>query len=198
MKFVLATFNRDKVRELRAWFRDSPIELEPLYEQAGASSPVETSATLVENARLKARAAVELTHMPAIADDTGLEIDALNGRPGVRSARYAGVGASDRMNLDVVLDQMSKVPPEKRRARFRTVMVARLPDGREVIAEGLLGGIITAAPRGEGGFGYDSIFEVGGMGGRTLAELSLAEKNGLSHRALAARQLLEKLAPYLR
>ena len=197
MKFVLATFNRDKVRELRAWFRDSAIQLEPLYELAGASAPVETSATLEDNARLKARAAAELSRMPAIADDTGLEIEALNGRPGVRSARYAGVGASDRMNLDAVLEQMSKVPPEARRARFRTVMVARLPDGREVMAEGVLAGVITAAPRGESGFGYDSIFEVAELG-RTLAELSLEEKNCLSHRALAARQLLEKLAPYLR
>jgi XTP/dITP diphosphohydrolase len=198
MKFVFATFNRNKVRELRAWFRDTAIELEPLYELSGASAPVETSASLEDNARLKARAAAELSGMPAIADDTGLEIDALNGRPGVRSARYAGVGATDRMNVDAVLEQMSKVPPESRRARFRTVMVARMPNGREVMAEGLLGGIITAAPRGEGGFGYDSIFEVGGMGGRTLAELSFAEKNGLSHRALAARALLEKLAPHLR
>jgi len=192
VKFVLATFNRDKVRELRAWFRGLPVEFEPLYEMSGASSPVETGATLLDNARLKARAAMELSDLPAIADDTGLEIDALNGRPGTRSARYAGVGASDRMNIDTVLQQMSQVPPGARGARFRTVMVACMPGAREVRGEGVLEGRITAAPRGSGGFGYDSIFEVSGTG-RTLAELSLEEKNALSHRALAAQALIAKL-----
>ena len=192
MKFILATFNRDKVRELRAWFKGLPVELEPLYEMSGASSPVETGATLIENARLKARAAMATWDQAAIADDTGLEIDALNGRPGVRSSRYAGVGATDRMNLETVLDQMQKIPPEKRAARFRTVMIACIPGRGEVRGEGVLEGTITAAPRGSSGFGYDPIFEVRDLG-RTLAELSLEEKNRLSHRALAAKDLIAKL-----
>ena len=180
------------MRELRAWFRGLPVEFEPLYEMSGASSPVETGSTLIDNARLKAQAAMEMWDLPAIADDTGLEIDALNGRPGTRSARYAGVGATDRMNLETVLDQMAKMAPESRGARFRTVMVACMPGLNEVSAEGVLQGSITAAPRGSSGFGYDPIFEVKELG-RTLAELTLEEKNRLSHRALAARNLIAKL-----
>jgi XTP/dITP diphosphohydrolase len=192
MQFVLATFNRNKVRELRAWFKDTPVDLLPLFEFSGASAPVETASTLEENARLKARAGLELTGLATIGEDTGLEIDALAGRPGVRSARYAGVGANDRMNLETVLEQMSKVPPGARTARFRTVMVAAFPKRPEIVCEGVLEGVITGAPKGEGGFGYDPIFEVGTLG-RTLAELSIEEKNRISHRARAAKRLIEEL-----
>ncbi|HTM57366.1 MAG TPA: RdgB/HAM1 family non-canonical purine NTP pyrophosphatase [Candidatus Udaeobacter sp.] len=191
MKFVLATFNRDKVRELRAWYRGMPIELQPLYELSGASAPVETGATLEDNAQLKANAAAKLARLPAIADDTGLEIDALNGRPGVRSARYAGVGATDAMNVEAVLEQMKDVPDSARSARFRTVMVAVVPGRRDVIAEGELEGVIIRVPRGANGFGYDPIFQL--PEGRTLAELTLEEKNRVSHRAEAARVLAEQL-----
>ncbi|MBI1798914.1 MAG: non-canonical purine NTP pyrophosphatase, partial [Candidatus Eisenbacteria bacterium] len=134
----------------------------------------------------------ELTGLPAIADDTGLEIDALGGRPGVRSARYAGPGATDRLNLETVLEQMANVPPGSRTARFRTVMVASFPRRREVVVEGVLKGAITFAPRGENGFGYDPIFELEGWS-RTLAEITLEEKNRLSHRARAAEALMETL-----
>jgi XTP/dITP diphosphohydrolase len=192
LQFVLASFNRDKLREFRAWFKNSPIELMPLFEFSGASAPVETGATLEENARLKARAAMELTGLAAIADDTGLEIEALNGRPGVRSSRYAGISATDRMNLDTVLEQMKEVAPGARKARFRTVMVACFPRRPEVMSEGILEGAITAAPRGDNGFGYDPIFEIAGLG-KTLAELALPEKNEVSHRVRAAKTLMEAM-----
>ncbi len=192
MRFVLATFNHDKIRELRERVRGLPIELAPLRDYEGASAPIEIGATLEENAMLKARAAMALTGWPAIADDTGLEIDALGGRPGVRSARYAGPGASDRDNLEAVLREMSGMPEEARRARFRTVMVACFPDEPDVVAEGVLEGAITTTPRGTHGFGYDPIFEVAGMN-RTLAEFSLSEKNLISHRALAFVSLLRRL-----
>ena len=192
MKFVLATFNRDKVREMRNRLRRYRIELIAYGEMQGVSSPVETGATLLENARLKAKAALESTGLPAIADDTGLEIDALSGRPGVRSARYAGPGASDRRNVEVVLEQLSKVPRGARSARFRTVMVACFPDQPEIVVEGVLEGAITDSPRGQGGFGYDPIFEVAGDG-RTLAELSLEEKIRISHRTRALDALMREI-----
>jgi XTP/dITP diphosphohydrolase len=190
-KFVLATFNRDKVRELRQRLRGMPVEIIPYGELEGVSSPVETGATLVENARLKARAALARTGLPSIADDTGLEIDALGGRPGVRSARYSGPNSNDRRNLEAVLTQLASVPRAARAARFRTVMVACFPSRQEVIAEGVLEGVITEAPRGQQGFGYDPIFET--ADGRTLAELPLEEKTRISHRTKALDALLRGL-----
>jgi XTP/dITP diphosphohydrolase len=187
-KFLLATFNRGKVRELRDRLRDQPVEILTFADLSGLTSPVETGATLLENARIKARAALEQSGIPSIADDTGLEIDALGGRPGVRSARYSGPGATDRRNLETVLQQMVGIPHESRRARFRTAMVACFPDQREVSAEGVLEGVITLSPRGTNGFGYDSIFEI--ADGRTLAELALDEKTRISHRTKALDTLL--------
>ncbi|MGH7742462.1 MAG: RdgB/HAM1 family non-canonical purine NTP pyrophosphatase, partial [Candidatus Eiseniibacteriota bacterium] len=157
----------------------------------GVVSPPEIGETLLDNARVKARAALEASGLAAIADDTGLEIDALNGRPGVRSARYAGPRPSDEKNVAEVLQQMSAVPPEARRARFHTVMVACFPDGREVVGEGVLEGEITFSPRGREGFGYDPIFQL--SDGRTLAELSLGEKTQISHRTQALEALLRGL-----
>lgn len=191
LKFVLATFNRGKVRELRERLRNLDVEVVPFAELEGVVSPPETGETLLDNARLKARAAVEASGLPAIGDDTGLEIDALNGRPGVRSARYAGPGATDERNVAAVLQQMSALPPEARRARFRTVIVACFPDGREIVGEGVLEGEITQTPRGRSGFGYDPIFQL--PDGRTLAELSLEEKTRISHRTKALDALLRKL-----
>jgi XTP/dITP diphosphohydrolase len=199
MKFVLATFNRDKARELRALIQVPWIELVPLYELEGSRVPPESGQTLVENALQKARAAVENTGMPAIADDTGLEVDALGGAPGIHAARYAGVGASYADNIAKLLDALKRTPPESRTARFHTVCVACFPEdewmGRKPdrIGEGVLEGRIVEAPRGRGGFGYDPVFEVAGDG-RTLAEISSAEKNALSHRARAAQDLVRKLS----
>jgi XTP/dITP diphosphohydrolase len=148
--------------------------------------------TLLENARLKADAAVKLTGLPAIADDTALEVDALNGAPGVRSARYAGEAARDADNVALLLERLAAVPPGRRSARFRTVCVARFPDGRERIGEGVLEGAIATVPRGTNGFGYDPVFELSALG-KTLAELDEASKNALSHRARAARALAAQL-----
>ena len=190
MRFVLASFNRDKLRELRDLLAPVGVELVPLAEFPGAGPPPETGATLEENALLKARAAVIHTQLPAIADDTGLEVEALDGRPGINAARYAGPAATYADNVRKLLGELASVPPAGRAARFRTVCVACWPDGVEFAAHGVLEGRIAAAPRGRGGFGYDPVFEVDATG-RTLAELGEAEKNALSHRGQAARRLAE-------
>lgn len=199
MKVVMATFNRDKARELRALLAAPWLELVPLYDLPGAFAPAESGTTLVENALLKARAAVERTQLPAIADDTGLEVDAIDGEPGIHAARFAGMGASARDNIELLLTRLARVAPERRTARFRTVCVACFPEDEwlggkpDIVVEGVLEGRILDAPRGGGGFGYDPVFEVAGTG-RALAELDAAEKNARSHRAVAARALLERLA----
>ena len=199
MKVVMATFNRDKAREMRALLAAPWLELVPMYEMPGAFAPPESGTSLVENALIKAREAVVRTRLPAIADDTGLEVDALDGAPGIHSARFAGLGASAAANTALLLDKLARVSPERRTARFRTVCVACFPEDDwlgakpDLIAEGVLEGRILDAPRGTGGFGYDPVFEVAGTG-RALAELTAAEKNERSHRALAIRRLLELLA----
>lgn len=188
MKFVVATFNRDKARELEALLGPVAAEgLVPLADWPDAVAPEEHGATLLENARIKARAAVAHTGLPAIADDTGLEVDALDGAPGVRSARFAGPAASYADNVAKLLAGLEGVPAARRTARFRTACVALHPDGREWVAEGTLEGRIIAVPRGTNGFGYDPVFEL--EGGRTLAELSDGEKNAISHRARAVTGL---------
>ena len=189
---VLATFNPGKVRELAALLAAPGRRLRGLAEFAGAFAPVEHGATLIENARLKADAAVRLTGLPSIADDTGLEVEALDGAPGLYSARFAGEHASDAENVALLLSRRRDVPPERRAARFRTVCVARFPDGGELAGEGILPGVITLAPRGTGGFGYDPVFEVAG-GALTLAEMDEAAKNAISHRARAALRLASLL-----
>jgi XTP/dITP diphosphohydrolase len=191
VELVLATFNAGKIRELSALLAAPGRRLRSLAEFPGASAPEETGTTLLENARLKADAAVRLTGLPAIADDTALEVDALNGAPGVHSARYAGDGARDADNVALLLERLAAVPPGRRAARFRTVCVASFPDGRQRIGIGVLEGAIATAPRGTNGFGYDPVFEL--PDGKTLAELDEASKNALSHRARAARALAEQL-----
>ena len=191
-KLVLATFNRDKVRELRQLLTGIPVEVLGLYEVSGASAPPEAGKTVLENALTKARAAYDMTGVSSIADDTALEVDKLGGKPGVYSARLAGPGASYTDNLNRLLEIMKGAAPELRTARFRTSCVACLTDGRELNTEGVLEGMITDAPRGSEGFGYDPIFEVKGLG-RTLAELSAAEKNRISHRAIAFRALIKTI-----
>jgi XTP/dITP diphosphohydrolase len=190
--YTLATFNRDKLREFKRLFEGSDIELTGIADYPGASVPAETGATLLENAELKAKAAVQVSRFASIADDTGLEIDALHGRPGVRTSRYAGPSARDQDNVEAVLEQMKAVPLEKRTARFRTVLVAAFPRGPEIVAEGVLEGRITLEPRGSNGFGYDPVFELPDLG-RTLAELTLEEKNRLSHRGRAVQRLIASL-----
>lgn len=191
-RFVLATFNAHKAIELQALLALPELTLVSLAEFPGAVSPEENGATLLDNARIKVRAAVAHTQMPAIADDTGLEVDALDGAPGVHAARYAGPGATYESNVAKLLAALAGVPPAQRTARFRTVCVARWPDGREVSAEGVLEGVITEVARGTNGFGYDPVFMPEGER-RTLAEMSDAEKNAISHRGRAARGLAVKV-----
>ena len=191
-RFVLATFNPDKARELEALLAVPGLTLVPLSEFPGAVAPEETGATLLENATLKAEAAARLTGLPAIADDTGLEVEALDGAPGVHAARFAGPTARYEDNVRLLLQRLEGVPIERRGARFRTVCVAVSGDGSKRVGEGVLEGRIILAPRGTNGFGYDPVFEVAELG-RTLAEMSAAEKNGISHRARAARALAEVL-----
>lgn len=190
--FVLATFNRDKVRELSALLPDAGIELRSLADFPDARSPVEDGNTLIENARIKARAALAVTGLPVIADDTGLEVAALGGEPGVHAAYFAGPRATYDDNVSLLLERLKGVPTERRGARFRTVCVALFPDGREVIGEGTLEGRILTERQGTGGFGYDPVF--GMPDGRALAEYSAEEKNAISHRGRAARDLAAKLS----
>jgi len=192
MEFVLATFNPDKVRELEQLLALPDVVLRPLSELPGANAPEETGATLVENARLKAEYAATLTRLPVIADDTGLEVDALDGAPGVYSARFAGPDATYADNVRKLLTSLEGVPAPRRTARFRCVIVAHVPGRGELMGEGVLEGRITGTPRGTNGFGYDPVFEIPDLG-RTLAELSAEEKNRISHRATAARELAAKL-----
>ena len=188
MRFVVATFNRDKAAELHALLALPDVDLVPLSDWPGAKAPEETGDTLLENARIKARAAVALTRLPAIADDTGLEVDALGGAPGVHAAYFAGRGATYADNVAKLLRELEGVPPERRTARFRTVCLAAWPDGMEISADGVLSGTIIEAPRGTNGFGYDPVFVAKGET-RTYAELTDAEKNAISHRARAVRML---------
>jgi XTP/dITP diphosphohydrolase len=192
-RFVLATANPDKAHEIARILEESgaPVELVP--RPADVPEVEETGVTFEDNARLKAVALVEATGLPAIADDTGLEVDALGGAPGVHSARFAGPGATDADNCALLLERLAGEPPEHRRARFVTVAIARWPDGREVAAFGSVEGTITEAPRGTGGFGYDPVFAPAEAGGRTFAEMTPAEKHAISHRGRAFRTLVEGL-----
>jgi XTP/dITP diphosphohydrolase len=188
VRFVLASANPDKAAEIAVILEG----LEVLPRPAGVPDVDETGETLEDNARLKAAALVAATGEAAVADDTGLEVMSLGGAPGVFSARYAGSGASYADNVDKLLAALEG--EQDRRARFRTVAVALLPDGTEVLAEGVVDGEITAHPRGSGGFGYDPVFAPKGGDGRTFAEMTAADKNALSHRGRAFRSLAERLA----
>jgi len=190
--YIVATFNRHKAAELHALLALPGVTLVPLSDWPGAESPDETGTTLLANALIKARYAATLTGMPAIADDTGLEVDALGGEPGVYAARYAGASATYADNVAKLLRELAGVPITQRTARFRTACVAVWPDGRELHADGVLEGVIIESPRGTNGFGYDPVFVPSG-GTRTYAEFSDAEKNAISHRARAVKALARLL-----
>ena len=185
--FVLATANPHKTQEMRAVLSELGIEL--LARPDEVADVEENESTLEGNALLKARALVSATGLAAIADDTGLFVDALDGRPGVLSARYAHEGATDDENVSKLLDELADVPAPRRGATFRTVIAVAYPSGESRCVEGVLEGHITVARRGDNGFGYDPVFEATSGAGRTLAEFSTPEKNATSHRARALRAL---------
>lgn len=188
--FVLASANPDKVNEMRAIL--GPLGVELLERPSNVADVDETEDSLEGNALLKARALVEATGQAAIADDTGLFVDALDGLPGVQSARYAGQRASYRENVEKLLGELEFVAPP-RTARFVTVIVVADPGGDWFSVEGVLEGTISTSVRGDGGFGYDPVFSPGGDGARTLAEMTPEQKNDVSHRGRTLRALAEKL-----
>ena len=182
-RLAVASKNPDKIREIEEVL--VPLGLvEEIVRGLDWPDVDETGETLEENALLKARAVCEATGLPSLADDTGLEVDALGGAPGVRTARFAGPDATYEDNVSRMLDVMTGVTD--RSARFRTAVALVFPDGVELVSEGAVEGVITDELRGSGGFGYDPVFEVGD---RTLAEMTASEKNELSHRARAIRAL---------
>jgi XTP/dITP diphosphohydrolase len=188
-RIVLASGNPGKIREISRLFADLHIEVIAQMD-LGIDSPEETGETFVANALLKARHAALLSGLPAMADDSGIAVDALDGRPGVRSARYAGDGASDEENLDKLLEDMREVGESQRAAAFHCAAVLVFPDDTHepLIAEGIWRGTLLKERRGDGGFGYDPIFLDDSIG-KTGAELSREEKNTVSHRGKAFRQL---------
>jgi XTP/dITP diphosphohydrolase len=191
LRLVCASANPHKATEIAAILGDA-VELMPRPPEV--PDVVEDGDTLLENARLKARALCAATGVDAVADDTGLEVDALDGAPGVHSARYAGEQATYADNVDKLLAELARHPGLARTARFRTVAVVARPDGTEIVAEGIVDGHITDAPRGADGFGYDPVFAPADGDGRTFAEMSADDKNAISHRGRAFRALAEKLA----
>ena len=193
VKVVLASSNPGKLSELRALLKPAGLQVVP-QDVLGVEPPEETGVTFVENALIKARAACAATGLPALADDSGVVVDALGGAPGVRSARYAGEGASDSDNLATLLEALAGVDPPERGAAFvcAIVYLRHAQDPCPIVCEGVWRGRILDAPRGDGGFGYDPVFFVETLN-RTAAELSRAEKNAVSHRGQALAQLLGRL-----
>lgn len=193
MKFIIATNNAKKLRELRAILDDFGIEALSLSDAGVVSDVEETGKTFEENARLKAQAAMKSAGLPAIADDSGLVVDALHGEPGIYSARYGGDACqNDVERYELLLCNMEQVPDGARSARFVSAICLCFPDGREVMTRGEVEGEILRAPQGEGGFGYDPVFFLPGEG-LSMAEIAPERKNEISHRARALCELREKL-----
>ncbi|MBC2722635.1 XTP/dITP diphosphatase [Desulfosporosinus sp.] len=189
MKIILATQNQGKIRELQDLLGEEDIEVLSLKDIEDWEDVEENGKTFADNAALKARAAVEKTGLIALADDSGLEVDALDGAPGVYSARFAGEPKNDHRNNDKLLELLETVPDDQRQARFRCALVVATPEGKEFLTEGTVEGQILTERRGTDGFGYDPLFFVPEYA-RTMAELTLAEKNKLSHRAQAFRKAI--------
>lgn len=187
MTFVIATHNAKKLKELKRIL--DPLGFDAVIRE-DLPEVEETGTTFAENALLKAESACKVTGRPAIADDSGLVVDALGGAPGVYSARYAGEGATDRQRYEKLLTELREVPTEQRTARFVSAVCCVFPDGTILTAEGACEGIIAFEPKGEGGFGYDPIFLVGE---RSYAEMTAEEKDSISHRGRALAKLAQKL-----
>ncbi|MEU8436942.1 RdgB/HAM1 family non-canonical purine NTP pyrophosphatase [Streptomyces sp. NPDC029216] len=197
-RLILATRNAGKVTELRAILSDAGLPHELVGADAYPEIPdvKETGVTFAENALLKAHALAQATGHPAIADDSGLCVDVLNGAPGIFSARWAGAHGDDRANLELLLSQLSDIPDEHRGAHFFCAAALALPDGTERVVEGRLLGTLRHTPVGGGGFGYDPILQPQGET-RTCAELTASEKNAISHRGQAFRALIPVLRELL-
>lgn len=193
-RIVLASANPKKAAELAGILGASGLQVELLPRPTEVADVVEDEDSFLGNARLKAVALAEATGLPALADDSGLEVDALGGAPGVHSARYAGESATDGDNVVKLLAELAGAGSvEDRSARFRAVVVLRWPDGAEVVAEGTVEGTIASSPRGDGGFGYDPVFVPVEGDGRTFAEMEPDEKHAISHRGRALRSLVAQL-----
>lgn len=190
IRIALATKNPGKVREIATILGSAPIDLVP--PDPSWVPPPEDADTYRENALTKARSLVAFMGMPALADDSGIEVDALGGGPGPRSARFAGEDATDEANLRKLIDVVAATPAGYRRARYRCVAVLMTPGGREEVAEEIVEGTLITEPRGTGGFGYDPIFVPDGDT-RTMAELTPVEKDAISHRGKAFRALIPAL-----
>lgn len=190
IEVILATKNSGKIREIENLLKDSKFKILTFKDFKSWPEIEERGSSFAENALIKARDLVRFHGLPVLADDSGLEIEYLDGRPGVLSSRYAGYGATDEENIQKVLREMQGCPEDRKGARFRCVAVLLTPTGRCYVAQGICPGRITFNRRGKGGFGYDPIFIPDGFT-RTMAELTLAEKNEISHRAKALRSLLK-------
>ncbi len=189
-EIVLATKNGGKIEELTFLLRGVFEKIITLRDLGSVPDIIEDGDTFTENALKKARSISELTQKPALADDSGLEVEALGGRPGIFSSRYAGEGVGDKENIDKLLRELSGI--NNRNGRFVCSLALVSPDGKEIVVEGRCEGIIIDKPRGKGGFGYDPIFFIPGIN-KTFAELSLEEKNRISHRARAVRALVNRI-----
>lgn len=196
LRLVLATRNPGKIREFRRILQSAPIELVGLEHFPHLQDVEETGATFFENALLKARTLCRETGLPAIADDSGLCVDALDGAPGVLSARWSGVHGNDAANVEKVLAQLASVPDSARGAHFNCVAAFVMPDGRESTAEGILSGDILRDPIGSFGFGYDPIFRPSGSA-LSLAELDAQTKDSISHRGQSLRAIAPRVAAML-
>lgn len=191
-ELVIATRNRGKQREIEAFLAGLVVKVSCAADFPGFPETIEDGATFEVNALKKAREAMQFSGMPALADDSGLVVDALDGRPGVYSARFAGEDADDAANNRKLLAEMAEVPPEQRQCAFVCAMAFVTPDGREQLFVERVGGQLLYEGRGSGGFGYDPLFLVDGFD-RSMAELTIAEKNLISHRG----QALKKFRAYL-
>ena len=194
-KLLIGTTNKGKIKELVNLFKDAPFEITTLIEEGISQNVDEVGDTLEENAILKAKAYAQLSGLLTLADDSGLEVEALGGEPGHLSARYAAGASTDQEKLDYLLHKLQDIPWDHRQARFRCIIALAWPPGEVQIHEGLCHGRILKEPRGVSGFGYDPIFYLPELD-KSMAELSQEEKNQISHRGQAARKALESLKQY--
>lgn len=195
-RVLLATGNRKKAREVKQLLADVGADFICLADLPGAPRIAENGATFLENAEKKARVCARVTGLITVGEDSGLEVDALDGAPGVLSARFAGEGATDAENVARLLELLRHIPAGQRTARFKCAVAIVAPDGTARTAEGACEGSITFAPRGEGGFGYDPVFVPAG-GALTLAEIDLVTKGAVSHRGIALRRIKPELESWL-